>query len=59
MGIDENLGDSAVADVVLALKASGYGGRLVIEQDTARLDPTGNAGENRIYFEKLLTQDGI
>jgi inosose dehydratase len=52
-------GIARVPDVLRALKANGYEGWLVIEQDTTPLDPTENARQNRIYLEKLLTQEGI
>ncbi len=49
-------GVARVPDVIAALKANGYEGWLVVEQDTTPLDPTENARQNRIYLEKLLTQ---
>jgi inosose dehydratase len=52
-------GIARVPDVLRALKANGYEGWLVIEQDTTPLDPTENARQNRIYLENLLTQEGI
>jgi hypothetical protein len=48
-----------VSDVCVALKAIGYGGWPVIEQDTTPLDPTENARQNRTHLGKLLAQNGI
>ena len=47
-------GIARVPDVVAALRAGGYGGWYVIEQDTAPGDPTDTARRNREYLERLL-----
>ena len=39
--------------VIGALKDDGYGGWLVVEQDTTPGDPTRVARENRVYLEGL------
>ncbi len=46
-------GMARIPEVVAALKAVGYDGWYVIEQDTAP-DPTATARANRIYLEGLL-----
>jgi inosose dehydratase len=52
-------GIAQVPEVIRALRDHQYAGWLVIEQDTTPIDPTENAKLNRIYLEKLLTQEGI
>lgn len=46
-------GIARIPEVVAALRAAGYDGWYVIEQDTAP-DPTATARANRIYLEGLL-----
>lgn len=46
-------GIARIPDVVSALRAVGYDGWYVIEQDTAP-DPTATAAANRTYLEALL-----
>jgi inosose dehydratase len=43
--------------VVRALHDHRYGGWLVVEQDTAPLNPTTIAKENRLYLEALLQSE--
>jgi inosose dehydratase len=47
-------GIARIPDVVEALGRVGYDGWYVIEQDTARGDPTETARANREYLERLL-----
>ncbi len=51
-------GMARIPEVVAALRAVGFGGVVVLEQDTTPEDPTETALRNRIYVEELLAKDG-
>ncbi|AEB11691.1 TIM barrel protein [Marinithermus hydrothermalis] len=47
-------GIARIPEIVAALKAHGYAGWLVLEQDTTPDDPTEVARKNRAYLEEVL-----
>lgn len=51
-------GVARVAEVVGLLRERGFGGVVVLEQDTTPEDPTWTAARNRIFVEELLARYG-